>query len=152
MHPTRFLRAFLVSFVLFALLDAFWHGNFMAGFYGQRLLVLNPSLAGVNLSFSPFILFVEAINAVALSYFVLSHKQCGKSLGDIVWIGALLGFTVTGTVNFLNHALMTRWDIMIALVDTAWGTASGIVTALAVATTCAEPQKAKGNFGFQKRA
>ena len=150
MHSTRFLRAFVVSFLLFTLLDVFWHGGIMADFYNQRLNILNPSLAGTPIGFSPFILFVEAINAVAISYFVLTHVDDGKPLSDAAWIGALLGFTVTGTVNFLNHELVARWDIVMALVDTAWGTASGLVTALAIAAVCAEKRR-RGLLGFMKR-
>lgn len=149
MHPARFLRAFLISFVLFTLLDVFWHGGIMADFYNQRLSFINPAIVGTPISFSPFLLFVAAINAVALSYFVLTHIDDGKPMTDAAWIGALLGFTVGGTVNFLNHVLIPRWDIVLALVDTAWGTVVGIIGALAVATVCAEQKK--GWFDWLKR-
>ena len=151
MNPTRYVRAFVTSFVLFLLLDAFWHGAFMTDFYSQRLLILNPSLAGATLSFSPFILFVNAINAVALSYFVLSHMDQGRPLSDAAWVGALLGFTVAGSVNFLNHALLVHWDIMLVLVDTAWSTVAGLIAALAIAVSCAE-SKPRGIFGMMKRS
>lgn len=149
MNPIRYLRALLVAFVLFVLLDAFWHGGIMAGFYNQRLTFINPAIVGTPIGFSPFILFVAAINAVALSYFILSHIEDGKPMANAAWIGALLGFTVTATVNFLNHVLIPRWDIVLALVDTAWGTAAGIIGALAVATVCAE--KKRGWFGWLRR-
>ena len=141
MTPTRYLRAFVVSFVLFVLLDAFWHGGIMVEFYNQRLMLLNPGIIGTPITFSPFILFIEAINAVALSYFVLSHIEDGKPLADAAWAGALLGFTVTVTLNFLNHVLIPEWDIVLALVDTAWGTVSGIIGALAIAVVCGERKK-----------
>ncbi|TSD00602.1 MAG: hypothetical protein Greene101449_74 [Candidatus Peregrinibacteria bacterium Greene1014_49] len=151
MHPSRFLRAFITAFVLFLLLDAFWHGGLMADFYNQRLISLNPLLAGAMLGLSPGILFVNAINAVALSYFILTHIQHGRSLADAAWIGALLGFTVVGTVNFLNNTFIPRWDIVLALVDTAWGTASGLVVALAIAATCGEERR-RGIFGWLRRS
>ncbi len=147
MNPARFLRAFVTSFILFSLLDAFWHGGIMADFYNQRLTMLNPSLAGVPIGLSPFIIFIQAINAITLSYFILSHIDDQKPLSDAAWIGALLGFTVTGTLNFLNHTLLIRWDIVLALVDTAWGTAAGIITALAVASICSGSKKRRW-FGF----
>lgn len=150
MNPTRFLRAFIVSFVLFTLLDAFWHGGILADFYNQRLAYLNPALVGTPIGLSPFMLLAEAVNAITLSYFVLSHTDNKKPLDDAAWIGALLGFTVTGTANFLNHTLLIRWDIVMALVDTAWGTAASIITALAIAAVCSE--KKKRWFGFLRRA
>ena len=141
----------MLSFILFTVFDALWHGGLLADFYGQRLLLLDPSTHGEVPGFSPFILFVEAINAVALSYFVLSHAPTGKPLADVAWIGALLGFTVSGSVNFLNHALLSHWDIVIALVDTAFGTIVGLVVALAIAFACGEkPKKGKGILGLMK--
>lgn len=150
MNPSRFLRAFVTSFVLLLLLDGFWHGGVMADFYGQRLALIHSPLAYMPLSFSPFLLFLSAINAVTLSYFVLSHVEQKKPLADAAWIGALLGFTVTGSINFLNHTLLPRWDIVLVLVDTAWGTGSGIIAALAIATVCST-KRHRGFFGMLKR-
>ena len=133
MFPAKFFRGFLVAFILFVLLDAFWHGGVLAGFYNQRLMLLNPDLVGVPVGLSPLLLAVNAVNALALTYFVLMHMDHGRSMADAAWVGALLGFTVVGTVNGLNHVLIPGWDMTMAMVDTAWGTCSGIIGALAVA-------------------
>ena len=135
--------------MLFIVLDAVWHGGIMADFYGRRLLMLNPASGGMVPSFAPFIFLLEAINAVTLTYFVLHCAPSGKMTQDALWIGALLGFTVTGSVNFLNHTLMPWWDIQMALVDTAAGTLIGMITATVVAAVTQEHKR--GFFGFLRR-
>ena len=150
MTPSRFLKGFLVSLVLFTLLDAVWHGGIMAGFYQQRLMLMNPGTAVALVSFSPFILFVEAINAAALTYFVLHRQSADPDLSDAAWVGAFLGFTMSGTVNFLNHALIPEWDIVMAWVDTTWGTIAGCIAGIAVAALCGEHRR-RGIFRLFSR-
>ncbi|NOS66807.1 MAG: DUF2177 family protein [Candidatus Peribacteraceae bacterium] len=148
MTPTRFLKGFILSFVLFTLLDAVWHAGLMADFYNERLAVLNPGLGGAP-GFSPFILFLEAVNAAAITYFVLRTASNNRPLADGAMIGAILGFTVISSVNVLNHALIPGWDTTMVVVDTAWGTASGLVVGIGVAALCI-PQK-RGWFAWMHR-
>ena len=148
MNNSRFIKGFILSFVLFVLLDAGWHGGVMADFYNQRLALMNPDLPGAP-GFSGWILFLEAINAFALTYFVLKVPTSKQPLNDGAWIGGLLGFVVTGSVNFLNHTLIPDWDVTLAIVDTAWGTALGLFAGIAVAAFCNEEKK--GWFGWLKR-
>ncbi|MSR87317.1 DUF2177 family protein [Candidatus Peribacteria bacterium] len=150
MNPSRFLRAFATSFILIVLLDGFWHDGLMADFYMQRLAMINPSLMGQPITFTPFIIFIAAINAVTMSYLILTQVDSKKPLRDAAWIGMLLGFTVSGTLNFLNHTLIVRWDIVLALVDTAWGTVTGLITALAIASVCSK-RRNKGLLGMMRR-
>lgn len=141
MTLTRYLRSFLVVFVLFLLLDAFWHNGLLKAFYAERLAMLNPALVSAPIGLMPQILFVNALNAITLTYVVLHHRSKGSYLAAAVFVGALLGVTVTGTVNFLNNAFVPAWDITLALVDTAWGLVVGIVGGLAAAVTGAEERR-----------
>ncbi len=149
MTPTRFVKAFVVSFVLFTISDAVWHGGLMMSFYGQRLALMNPNVVG-GPSISPFIFLVQAINAVTFSYILLHCRPSGQPVCDAVWLGALLGFTVTGTVNFLNHALLPWWDIVLALVDVSWGTVNGAIAGAVVVFLCPPPER-KGLWGLLGR-
>lgn len=148
MTTTRFLKGFILSFVLFTLLDAAWHGSIMADFYSQRLIVLNPGMITAP-SFAPLILVLEAINAACITYFVLKTASNSTPLADGAWTGAVLGFTVIASVNVLNHVLIPGWDLTMVAVDTAWGTVTGLIAGIGVAALCI-PQK-RGWFAWMHR-
>jgi uncharacterized membrane protein len=148
MTTTRFLKGFVLSFILFTLLDGVWHGGIMAQFYMDRLAVIAPGSGGPT-AFSPLMIFLEAVNAAALTYFVLRNASSRNPVGDGALVGLILGFTVISTVNGLNHTLIPGWDMTLALVDTAWGTVAGLLCGIAVATVCAEPKK--GLFRWFRR-
>jgi uncharacterized membrane protein len=141
MTYTRFLRSFIVAFVLFLLLDAFWHNGVMGDFYATRLVMLNPTLDPMKVGLMPQILFVNLINAVTLTYVVLHHKGEGSQLGNAAFLGGLLGLTVCGSINFLNNAFIPEWDTNLMLIDTGWGTIAGIVAGVAVAAVGAPDKK-----------
>lgn len=150
MRVSRFVKGFVVAFVLFVLLDMFWHGGVMAEFYARRLMMIHPGAVNTPPTFAPFILFLQAINAVTLTYIVQHCSPSGKPLTDAAWIGALLGFTVIGSVNVLNHTLIPRWDIQMVLVDTTWGTIAGLVAGIAIVAV-SPPPKHRGFFWWLKR-
>lgn len=148
MTPIRFLKGFVLSFLLFTLLDAVWHTGIMAPFYDARLAVINPGLGGAP-AFSEWLLFLEAVNAAALTIFVLRMASPTGSVGDGAWIGALLGFTVSGSINGLNHLLVPGWDTTLVMVDTVWGTVVGLIAGIAVAALCCESKR--GWFAWMRR-
>ena len=150
MTTSRFIKGFIVSFILFVVLDGLWHGGLMVDFYSQRVLLLNPGSNGVPPTATPFIIFLEAINAVTLTYVLFRGAKPANPLQDALWIGALLGFTVSVSINFLNHSLIPFWDIQLALVDTAWGTVMGAIVAFFVVSLCPS-EKHRGLFGFLHR-
>lgn len=135
MTYSRFLRSFLVCFVLLILLDAFWHSGVMADFYAARLLLLNPGVDPMSATLLPQLLFVNLLNAVTLTYVVLHHKGEGSAMGNAVFVGGLLGLTVVASINFLNNAFIPEWDTTLLLVDTGWGVIAGMVAGMTVAIT-----------------
>ena len=137
MTLSRFIKGWILSFVLFSLLDGVWHAGVMAAFYNERLALMNPGLSGPP-AFGPLLLALEALNAAAITVFVLKTASAKNALGDGAWIGAFLGLTVSGTLNGLNHILVPAWDATLAMVDTAWGTVVGLIVGIAVAALCCE--------------
>lgn len=142
----RFLRSFILVFVLFLLLDSFWHMGVMADFYLQHLA---PALRGTKPSLEWGIVALLGINAVTATYIVQSHIDQKRSVADILFVGALLGFTVSASINLLNLSILGWWDIILVLTDTAWGVVVGVLGAMAVLVTT--PKTKKGIFGFLKR-
>jgi uncharacterized membrane protein len=145
MTLTRFLRSFVIVFLLHLLLDGFWHVGIMAEFYRVHM---SPVLYGAVPSWSWTITVLEGINAVTLTYIVQSHLDQKRSLADVLWVGGLLGFTVVSSMNLLNMNFLGWWNIQLAAVDIAWGTVVGIVGAMAVIVT--EQKKRKGFFALLK--
>lgn len=57
---------------------------------------------------------VYLLLAVGLYYFIVKP-------GRSVWEAALLGLVIYGTYDFTNYAILKNYDLMIAIMDTVWG-------------------------------
>lgn len=142
----RFIRSYILVFVLFMLLDGFWHAGLMADFYADHL---QPALMGARPTIDWAIVALIAINAVTTTYIIQNHIEHDRSIADLLFTGGLLGFTVAASINLLNMSLLGWWDIILVIVDISWGTALGILGAIAVFAS--SPKKKGGFFGFIKR-
>jgi uncharacterized membrane protein len=128
------------------LLDGVWHAGIMADFYAHHMRAI---LGGAQPSLSWTLITLIGINAVTLTYMVQSHIEQKRSTADVLWVGALLGFTVASSINLLNLNFFGWWDITLVLVDTAWGTVAGMIGAMVILSM--EPIRKKGIFGSLKR-
>jgi uncharacterized membrane protein len=96
-----------------AVLDLFWVGWAMNGFYKARLghlmadRVFWPAAAGFYLLYPAGIWFFAASPAA--------------SSGGAAARGAALGLVVYGVYNFTNMALLKDWAWQVTALDMAWG-------------------------------
>ncbi len=129
------IKLYAVAFVLLILLDLVWIGGFMTQFYKDNLkdfLRFSPE-GNLMPRLIPTAL-VYIAGAVMLVVFVLPQVrnlvQAGESISVASLYGALLGLLVYMFYDFTNFALFDKWNLVVTLVDVAWGTVLFYITTL----------------------
>lgn len=129
------IKLYAVAFVLLILLDLVWIGGFMTQFYKDNLkdfLRFSPE-GNLMPRLIPTAL-VYIAGAVMLVVFVLPQVrnlvQAGESIYFASLYGALLGLLVYMFYDFTNFALFDKWNLVVTLVDVAWGTVLFYITTL----------------------
>ncbi len=119
-----FFRAYLFTFVPFLALDAIWLGLVAPAFYRSQIgfiMAENPNWLAAGLF---YLLFIGGM--------VVFVTGPGMAEGDIqkaALRGALFGLVTYATYDLTNLATLEGWPILVTVVDMAWGTTLGAVTA-----------------------
>jgi uncharacterized membrane protein len=116
--------AYLVSLVTFVAIDLTWLGVMARRFYKPTLGDI--SVSGVNLP--PAMLFY-AIYPIGLVIFAVQPALKSGSVLTAAIYGALFGFFTYATYDLTNQATLRNWTLQLTLVDVAWGTILGAVSA-----------------------
>lgn len=117
-----FLLAYAAALVLYAVFDAVWFKLVMGSFFvrelGPALNLVNGSLA---VRWAPAIL-VYLLLALGTAALVV---PLSTSVASAAAYGAVLGLVVYGVYDMTNLALLAHWTWKAAVLDVAWGAASG---------------------------
>ena len=109
---------FLITTVVFLVLDGLWLGLVAPRFYKAQL----GHLMAEKVNFAAAGVFY-VIYIVALLFFIIYPAvKKGEPL-QALWQGALLGFAMYATYDLTNLATLRDWPLLVTLVDLAWGTA-----------------------------
>lgn len=120
----KYASAYIVALALFLILDAIWLATVARSVYMPRIggiLLEQPRWAVAAI----FYLLYPA----GLVYLAVLPGWRDGSWQVAALNGAVLGFVAYLTYNATNLALLKGYDGMIAVLDTAWGTACGAATA-----------------------
>ena len=118
-----FWKHYLVTFLVFLVLDAFWLGLVAPRFYQSQigfLMAKNPKWAAAGIF---YLLFV-----VGLVVFCVSPGVQQSSLGWAALRGALFGLVSYATYDLTNLATVEGWPLVVTFVDLAWGTTLSTAT------------------------
>lgn len=132
MTTSTFIKGFIVAFIVSIVGDYLWHSVLLADFYNQRLTAING--APTATTFPPFIVLFEVIGSAGIAYFILATHS--KTLWDGAWRGGLLGLMLGSGINFVDHSLIAKWDLTMALVDTAWATVLTAIGGAIIVAVC----------------
>lgn len=117
-----FILIFIVTAVVFALIDAAWLKT-TSGFYKKELgglLLKVPNFPAAVLFYAIYVIGM----IVFAVYPALDHQDWIMATG----YGAALGFVAYATYDLTNLATLKKWSRTVVIVDMAWGT---LVTAVA---------------------
>jgi uncharacterized membrane protein len=116
--------AYLVSLVTFVAIDLTWLGIMAPRFY--KPILGDIAVSGVNLP--PAILFY-ALYPIGLVIFAIQPALKSGSMSTALISGALFGFFTYATYDLTNQATLRNWTLQLTLVDVAWGTILGAISA-----------------------
>ncbi len=122
----QFLKLFLISAVIFLILDSFWLIIANKKFYQPYI----GHLMGQT-KFLPAVIFY-LIYMIALVFFVLVPGLEKESLSYVLLVGAFFGAVCYATYDLTNLATLRDWPLKITIIDIIWGS---FVTSLSATLT-----------------
>ncbi|MDH3579434.1 MAG: DUF2177 family protein [Hyphomicrobiales bacterium] len=114
---TQYLIAYGVTACAFLGIDALWLGLIARKFYFDRLgelLLERPNLGAAAAFYAVYVVGI-------IIFAVAPALREGSGFTALVY-GALFGFFAYATYDMTNYATLRNWPLVVALVDTAWGT------------------------------
>ena len=116
-----YIKLFLVTLPVFALLDFLWLGIIAKNFYLKNIgfiIRLKDGQMDPNW-IATFLVYIVLVLGVAV--FVLP-KFAGSPIDFKVFLyGALFGLVVYGVYDLTNLALVKNWPVNVVVVDIVWG-------------------------------
>jgi uncharacterized membrane protein len=120
-----FLKPYLLTLIPFVVLDALWLGLIAPQFYRAQI----GHLMADQVNWPAAILFYTLFIA-GMVFFVTGQAIRSGDMRQALVRGAVFGFITYATYDLTNHATLRDWPILMTVVDMAWGTTLGAVTAL----------------------
>jgi uncharacterized membrane protein len=120
-----FAKYYLITLVVFLVLDAIWLGVIARRLYQAQigfLMAKKPKWAAAGVF---YLLFV-----VGLVVFCVSPGIREGSLGQAAWRAALFGLVTYATYDLTNLATVEGWPLLVTIIDLAWGTTLATATTL----------------------
>jgi uncharacterized membrane protein len=118
------LTTYAIAAVTFVAVDMAWLSVMAPRYY--KPIMGDIAIAGVNLP--PAIAFY-AIYPVGLVIFAIAPALKAGSPATALGLGALFGFFTYLTYDLTNQATLRNWTTALTVVDVAWGTVLGGITA-----------------------
>lgn len=111
------MKGFIATLMLLSL-DASWIYLYMAQQYERQVKNIqgSPMVPKIRYAAVAYLLMV-----VGLNLFVLPNIREGHEFLDSLLYGGVFGLVVYGIYDFTAAAVLSRWNIDLAIVDVLWG-------------------------------
>lgn len=120
MITINYIKTYVITLVVFVLIDAVWLGFIAKDLYSKEL--------GFLISKSPkwlaAVLFY-LIFVAGLCYFAVIPAISNESIKIAIINGILLGFVSYATYDLTNLATIDNWPIKVTIIDLIWGSFLG---------------------------
>lgn len=110
------LRLYIITFLVFLAIDAFWLGLVAPSFYRSQIgyiMADQPNFVAAGLFYLLFI--------YGMVVFIVEPGVREWTLLQSVSRGALFGLVTYATYDLTNLATLEGWPILVTVVDLAWG-------------------------------
>ena len=112
------MKQYIISIAILLVLDFLWIGFFMKNQYNKQIPQIQKSPMKVNFLYA---VIAYILMAVGLVIFVIPNIRPEKRLTDSLYYGFLFGFVLYGVYDFTVAAVISKWNIKTAILDTLWG-------------------------------
>lgn len=117
------LKVFVISFIIFLLVDFIWLGVVAKRLYDKELGMLLKEKVNFTAAFIFYIIFI-----IGLAVFVIIPSIDAKSIVKAMLLGAFFGLVCYATYDLTNFATLNGFPLKIVFIDLMWGTFLGFAT------------------------
>jgi len=111
---------YLITLVVFFVIDMIWLGVVAKGFYRRHLGAFMTPKVNWTAAMLFYLLFI-----VGLLVFVIRPALAAGAPLNALFFGALLGLVSYATYDLTNLATLKDWPLIVTVVDLIWGTVLG---------------------------
>jgi uncharacterized membrane protein len=117
-----YIKLYVISLLIFIIVDLTWIAGIMKNFYQSQLGPLSRMTNGSMSPNIPSSILVWMLIVLGLILFVLPKiPKTGSGFEGVLW-GALFGLILYGVYDLTNYALLKEWTLSMTIVDMLWGT------------------------------
>ena len=132
MTVSQEVKIWLVTTLVFVLLDMLWLGKIIGPIYSQKLGYLGELKNG-RISFNLLVgLLTQIIIATGLAVILMETAGAGRPLGKSVLTGLFVGFVIYAAYDLTNLSFIKGWPLDITIIDILWGSFQGGVAGAVV--------------------
>ena len=117
MNIKSILISYLLTFVVFLMVDMLWLGVIAKNIYQKYL----GGFLADNVNWTAAVIFY-LIFVVGISIFAIYPAVNKGSVFNAIIMGALFGFFTYATYDLTNLATLKGWPLTIVFIDILWGT------------------------------
>ena len=126
---SKFIRNWIIVFVVLFLIDFVWHGAIFKGYYTSQLIDFARSSSGKLAGLVQYMIIADLLASLAYSYFVPARSSAdGAYLKNTI----VLALIVVGFYAFTNAALIDGWGFGVVLADLAYAIVAGAVVGFVI--------------------
>lgn len=120
----KWIVVFLVTFIIFMVIDVMWLGLFAKKFYRKHLGFIMSDKFNMPVAVLFYVVFI-----IGLLFFVVGPAIKTQSFAYALLAGILFGLITYGTYDLTNMATLKDWPKTITIIDLIWGSSlCGIVS------------------------
>lgn len=108
----------IIASICLLLFDFLWIGLFMGNQYKNQILKIQGSKMKVNIVFA---ILAYILMVVGMCVFVIPNIRKSHALVDSLLYGLTFGLVLYGVYDFTIGAVLSKWNIPLAVADIAWG-------------------------------
>jgi uncharacterized membrane protein len=116
-YLSQYLWVYLISVVVFFVVDMTWLGFVAKNFYRNQIGHLLGDTVNWPVAICFYLLFL-----VGLLIFVIAPALETRNITHALMFGALFGFFTYATYDLTNWSTLRDWPALVSIVDMAWGT------------------------------
>lgn len=116
MNVAQLAKAYLITLVVFLIIDVLWIGLVARNLYQQQIGFLLRERFNLLVALVFYAVFI-----VGLMFFVIHPALLRGSWQFALFAGAFFGLITYATYDMTNLATIKDWPVLITVVDIVWG-------------------------------